>query len=136
MTKLYIDTCIIIDAVEGRKNEFGKSIGNPASDLFFQATNCKYHIIISDLVLEELAGLKKLELTKMFFKITKKKTIRVSYSEEERKEAMIKSEQHENDALHIIIAEREKADFIVTRNTEHFIEIGTTIPIRIPEKLI
>jgi len=134
MTKLYIDTCIIIDAVEGRKSEFGKLIGNHASDLFLQATNCKYYLIISDLVLEELAGLKKLDLTKMLFEITKKKIIKTTYTKEEKTKTT--SKKHKNDALHIILAEREKADFIVTRNIKDFIEIGTTIPLRIPEKLI
>jgi len=44
MTCLYIDTNVIIDAVEGRKNKFGRNIGNPAADLFTQAISCKYHL--------------------------------------------------------------------------------------------
>jgi len=47
MTKLYIDTNIIIDAVENRCNVFGRNIGNPAADLFSEAISCKYYLIVS-----------------------------------------------------------------------------------------
>ena len=85
MTKLYIDTNIIIDAVEGRKNKFGKNIGNPASDLFKEAISCKYHLIISSWTLEELAGLSKIDSTKMFFLLAKKKILKTTYTQEEKK---------------------------------------------------
>lgn len=136
MTKIYIDTDVIIHAVEESKNKFGKNISNPASDLFWQAIYCKYHLIISSLTLQELYGLKKLDSTKMFFELAKKKIIPVKYSPEEKIMGKQKSEEHESDALHILIAEREKADFIVTRNTDHFNQIGTKIPISKPENLL
>ena len=136
MTKLYIDTNTIIDAIEGRKNKFGKNIGNPAADLFLQAMSCKYHLIISTWTLEELSGLRKIEQAKMFFTMVKKKTIKVLYSQEEKEQSKQRSNEHEDDALHIIIAEREKADYIVTRNDDHFNQIGTDIPVRKPEKLL
>ena len=136
MTHLYIDTNIIIDAVEGRKNKFGKNIGNPAADLFTQAISCKYHLIISTLTLKELFGLSKIDSTKMFFELAKHKIKKVAYSTEEENQAKQRSVEHYRDALHIIIAEREKSDCIVTRNEDHFKNIGTTIPIKKPEDLI
>ncbi len=134
--KLYIDTNVIIDAVEDRKNMFGKNIGNSASDLFWSAISCKYSLIISTWTLQELAGLGKIETTKMFFELAKNKIIHVNYTPEEKSEAKQRSNEHEDDALHIIIAEREGADYIVTRNTDHFNEIGSQIPIKKPEDLI
>jgi len=134
--KLYIDTDVIIDAVEGRKNLFGKNIGDHAADLFLAAASCKYHLIISTKMLEELQGLRKLEQAKSFFELIKKKTIEAKYTPAEKDEAKKRSKEHEADALHIIIAEREQADYIVTRNTEHFAAIGTSIPIEKPEKLL
>lgn len=134
--KLYLDTNVLIDAVERRKNKFGKNIGNPASDLFFQAVSCKYHIIISSWLLEELSGLSRLEQAKMFFQLLKKKTLRAKHSPEEKAAANQRSESHPGDALHIIIAEREEADCIITRNVEDFKEIGTPIPIKKPEELL
>ena len=131
MIKLYIDTNVIIDAVEGRRNKQGFEIGNPASDLFHNAILCKYFLIISTWTLEELSGLGKLETTKMFFELSKNKIISVRYTPEEKE--LSKQSYHGDDALHIIIAEREKADYIVTRNIIHFEEIGTPIPILKPE---
>ena len=135
MPKLYIDTNIIIDAINGRHNKFGKNIGNPASDLFFDAFSCKHHLIISTLTLEEL-NWRGVSNTRLFFEFVKNKTINSHYIHEERDESKKRSKEHANDALHIILAEKEKADCIVTRNINHFKEIGTHIPIKIPEKLL
>lgn len=136
MAKLYIDTNVIIDAVEGRRNIFGKNIGNPAADLFFDAASCKHYLIISTRMLEELNGLGKIGQTTAFFALIKEKTIKVGHTPAEKEQAKKRSNEQESDALHIIIAEREQADYIVTRNTEHFKAIGTSIPIEKPEKLL
>jgi predicted nucleic acid-binding protein len=134
--KLYIDTNVIIDAIEGRKNKFGRSMGNPAANLFFESISCKYYIVISTWTLEELSGLRLIEKTKMFFELAKKKIITVDYTKSEKVEAKNRSKEHFDDALHIILAEKESADYIITRNVDHFEMIGTKIPIRKPEKLI
>ncbi|MDA3856540.1 MAG: PIN domain-containing protein [Candidatus Woesearchaeota archaeon] len=136
MPKLYIDTNVIIDAIEERKNKFGKKIGNPASDLFFAAATCKHYIVISDWTLNELYGLGKIDSIKMLFELTKLKIIKSKYTQEEKQEAKTKSDTDSDDALHIIIAEREDVDFIITRNIVHFKEIGTNIPIKKPEELL
>ncbi len=136
MAKLYIDTNVIIDAVEGRRNVFGKNIGNPAAGLFVDAARCKYRLIISTKMLEELQGLGKLGQAKGFFAVIKKKIIEARYTPAEKEQAKKRSNEHEDDALHIVIAEREQADYIVTRNTGHFTAIGTSIPIEKPEKLL
>jgi rRNA-processing protein FCF1 len=78
MTKLYIDTNIIIDAVENRCNVFGRNIGNPAADLFSEAISCKYYLIVSSWAMEELVGLGKLDSTKMFFLLAKKKILKIA----------------------------------------------------------
>ena len=136
MPKLYIDTNIIIDAVNGRHNKFGKNIGNPASDLFFNAFSCKHQLIISTWTLEEL-NWRGVSDTRLFFEFVKNKTINSYYVREEKEEKAIKrSKEHADDALHVILAEKENADYIVTRNTDHFNEIGTHIPIKKPEDLL
>ena len=134
--KLYIDTNVILDAVEGRKNKFGKDIGNTAADLFLKALSCKYRLIVSDWTLEELSGLGKLDSTRMFFQIVQNKLIKAGYSNKEMNESKVRSKENHDDALHIVIAERECADYIVTRNTSHFREIGSAIPIEPPERLV
>ena len=136
MTTLYIDTNVVIDAVEGRKNIFGKNIGNPASDLFYQTISCKYHIIVSTWTLEELKNLGVLGTAKMFFEVVRKKTIMVTYTKEDKELAKQRSQEHPDDALHVILAEKQKADFIVTRNTDHFKQIKPKMPIKKPEELL
>jgi predicted nucleic acid-binding protein len=136
MTTLYIDTDVIGDATLGRRNRFGKNIGNPASDLFFEAISCKYQLIISTWLLEELRAVCNIDQTKMFFELIKKKILAVSYSSDEKSQAEKRSKEHKGDALHIIIAEREHADYIITRNKDHFLAIGTCIPIKKPEELL
>jgi predicted nucleic acid-binding protein len=136
MTLLYIDTNVIIDAVEGRKNKFGKPIGNHAADLFGESIKCKLNLIISTWALEELAGLGKFDSTKMFFGLVKKKVKTVKHSLEEKEQAKVRSKDCYDDALHIIIAEREHTDFIVTRNIDDFMPIGSKIKIVRPENLI
>ena len=135
MTKLYIDTNIIIDAVEGRSNLFGKDIGAPAWDLFSEAISCRYHLIISTFTLYELRKKCKVDVT-IFFAMIKKKYIGIEHDEEDEKKARNLAKDNFDDALHVILAEKSGADYIITRNTNDFNKIPTQIPIRIPEQLI
>ena len=47
MTRIYVDTNVIVDAVTGRKNKTGKDLSNQAGKLFYGAMLCKYHIVVS-----------------------------------------------------------------------------------------
>jgi len=135
MTVLYIDTNIFLDAVKNRTNLFGKNIGNSAAKIFYDSFTCKYHLVISTWTLEELRMYVKPEEVKMLFDFIKKKILTVKYTDEDKEKAKQKSKIHYDDALHIILAEKKKVDYIITRNIEHFLEIGTKIPIKKPEKL-
>jgi len=132
---LYVDTNVIMDAIEDRKNIFGNDIGTPAFKLFKEAISCKYHIIISAFTLYELRKKCKVDTT-MFFEVIKQKRIHVGYDKEDEGKARLLSESNFDDALHVVIAERENADCIITRNVDDFKAIRTKIPIRKPEQLI
>ena len=136
MSLLYIDTNVIIDAIKGRRNKFGKRIGNPASDLFFNAILCKHKLIISTWALKELDDNAFLQDAKMFFELTKKKIEYLKYNDEDKQKAKQKSQDKSDDALHIVLAEKYNADYIVTRNKDHFQDIQTAIPIKKPEELL
>src|SRR3989344_8779759 len=118
--KLYIDANLLVYAIEDSKNLYGKEISSSSSNLFFEAASCKYHVIISTWALEELARIKKLEQTQMLFNIIKKKIIPISYSDAEMQQAKQQNPAHFQDELHGILALREGADYIVTRNVEDF----------------
>lgn len=136
MTSLYIDTNIIIDAVEGRKNIFGKNIGNPAADLFLQAASCKYQLILSTWMYAELSTKKTIEETRMFFEIVKKKIITVSHTEQDIKKAKEANPDHFQDELHGILALKANTNYIVTRNTDDFKQFKERISIKKPEDLL
>ncbi|HLC56620.1 MAG TPA: hypothetical protein VJJ23_05265 [Candidatus Nanoarchaeia archaeon] len=133
MTLLYIDTNIFIDFVKDRTNIYGKDISTPATKLFFNTFSCKYHIIISTWTLNQIYKEVKTEDIAMLFNMLNKKIIIENYDEKDKLEANQRSTDNFEDALHIILAEKTKADIIVTRNISHFIKIGTKIPIKRPE---
>ena len=72
----------------------------------------------------------------VFFAWIKKKTITIEHTEEDEEKARALKEDNFDDALHVILAEKSNADFIVTRNTKDFNKIQTKISIKIPEHLI
>jgi len=136
MNKLYIDTDIVIDAVEDRKNIFGKNIGNPAADLFIQAVSCKYQLILSTWMFHELCRHKIINDTRMFFELTKKKVITISHTEKDIVYAKSNNPSHFQDELHGMLALKSKADCIVTRNISDFDNFKDKITIVKPEQLL
>ncbi len=135
MTLLYIDTNIFIDFVKERTNIYGKDISTPAAKLFFDIFSCKYHIVLSTWTLNQVYKEVEIEDIAMLFNMLKKKLIVKTYDEEDKSKANQRSSDNFEDALHIILAEKTKADIIVTRDIGHFIKIGTKIPIKRPEDL-
>lgn len=124
-----------MDAVEGRFNLVNKDIGAPAFRLFEEAVSCKYELILSTFTLYELRKKYEGDLT-FFFAWIKKKTTIIEHTEEDEEKARILKEDNFDDALHVILAEKSRADYIVTRNIRDFNKIPTNIPIKIPEELI
>lgn len=135
MSRIYVDSNIFIDVVEDRKNLIGKDIAKPASKMFFRAMSCEFYLIISSWTLKELYKHVNVDEIKMLFAMVKKKIITVKYDDKDVEEAKKRSRDNFDDALHIVLAEKEKADYIVTRNIDHFIQIGTKITIKRPENL-
>jgi len=136
MSRLYIDTNLFINVINDEVSmHSNKNMAEPASRLFFEALSCKHTLLISTWTVKEL--LKKLhpDKIKASFEILKKKIEICKYSPEEETQARKRSETNFPDALHIVIAETVKADFIITRNIDDFLQIGTKIPIRKPELL-
>lgn len=120
MTKLYIDTNILIYAVEDSKNYYGKDISNSSSKLFWESALCKYHLIISTWTLNELKRIRNSEKFIMLFKIIKKKVIIQRFTDEDIKQAKEQNPNHFQDELHGILALKSNADYLVTRNIVDF----------------
>jgi len=135
MTTLYIDVNIILDAVKNRKNLLGKDIAAPAFKLFSRAIKCEFHLIISKWTLNELYRQITPEESAMFMAMTKKKTMQVSYDGTDMENARKRAPGNFDDALHVVLAEKSKADMIVTRNVSDFLKIGTELQIKRPENI-
>jgi len=135
MIKLYIDTNVIIDMIDDRKNKYNENLGDCASKVFTDAISCKYQLILSDWTFQELYKHKIPEAAKMLLELAKKKIIFQKTTAEDKHKAKQLSEAHSDDALHVILAEKANADIIVTSNTEHFNQIQTNIPIKKPKYL-
>ena len=135
MIILYLDTNIFLDVVQNRINKQGKDIATPAAKLLLEALACKYYIAISTWTLKQIYNQLKVEEINMLFSMIRKKIIPVNYDSLDIQNAKQISATNFDDALHIILAEKLGVDFIVTRNIDDFLKIGSNIPIRRPEEL-
>lgn len=136
MTTLYIDTNVFINIINDEVSvHSNKSMAEPASKLFFEALSCKYTLLISTWTVQELLKKLNAEKIKSSFELLKKKIVICKYSIDEEILARKRSQTNFPDALHIVIAEKSKADYIITRNVDDFLKIGTKIPIKKPELL-
>ncbi len=137
MSLLYIDTNLFINVINNEVSmHSNKNMAEPASRLFFDALSCKHRLLISTWTINELYRIKSYEQFTMTLELCKKKIVIIEHDAFDKESAMKKSPDNWQDALHIILAQKGKADFIVTRNISDFVEIGSSIPIKKPEQLL
>ena len=110
MTKLYIDTNILIYAIEDSLNPFGKDISTSSSKLFGEAASCKYQVIISTWALSEVRRIRNIDDLDMLLKIVEKKIIIQKYTKEDVEQAKRQNSDHFQDELHGMLALRAGAD--------------------------
>jgi predicted nucleic acid-binding protein len=115
---IYLDTNVIMDFLLGRNSS--------AFDLLKKVVSCKYFVLISDVVCEELNYQGLSAESSMFVNILKtaKKVNIVKASIEDKKEAkkiLLNYSTHYNDALHKVISTRCEAKYFVTSNIRDFI---------------
>lgn len=129
--KLYVDSNVYLDFLLDRKNKQLKDLSEKAYILFRRSGSCEFKIILSDHVLRELDKHMNLSETTSFFKLLEKKIIKVKMkkSDEEKAKSL---KTHYEDALHIVLAKKAKADVIVTRNKVDFKHLFETY---LPEEL-
>lgn len=132
MTKLYIDTNVYLDYLLGRKDRL-RPIGEFAFELLRRAVNCEFEILISDVVLDELRNNTSEEKINRLLQMLKRKLIPVKKDNDAVLQAQKISKTDFWDALHYVIAKREGAEIIVTRNVQHF---GfSDLEVKFPENL-
>jgi len=129
MTKLYIDTNILIYAIEDSENIYGSDISSSSRKLLFEAVTCKYQVIISSWTLKELEQKSKLSEATFLLTLLKKKTISIQKTAEDEELAKEQNSDNVPDQLHCILAKKAGADYIVTRNVDDFNHFSSIIPI-------
>lgn len=117
-TIIYLDTNVIMDFLLGRNSS--------AFALLQKAISCKYLILISNVVFEELKFQGLANEGEMFIRVLQsvKKINIVLASQEDKLEAkrLLKLySTHYNDALHKVIAVRYHVNYFVTSNVRDFI---------------
>lgn len=134
MPTLYVDTNIFVYAVEDSKNKYGQDISFSSSKLFEEAISCKHTIVLSSWTLLDLSSIQRLEKLEMLFQLLQRKIIRVSHSDKDIFHSKKKKRSHFEDEMHILLAERTNAEYIVTRNVKDFMH--SKIPAIRPEDLL
>jgi len=137
MGKLYIDTNIFLNVINNEVSaQSGRNMSEPAAHLFFQAISCKHHLLISTWTLREAYKKIDVEQMRLLLELCKKKTIIIQHTLDDITVAKSRCHQHWHDALHIILAEKNDADSIITRNKDDFLMIGSKILVQKPEQLL
>lgn len=134
MLKIYCDTNVFLDFLNNRSDHL-RPLGLFAFEFFSRGWGCSFHLVVSEWNIEELrnyASEDSINELLGYFE-EKQKLIRVGYTAQEKTAAMAQS-SHWQDALHLIIATREKCDKLVTRNVSDF-PSSSTIDICYPENV-
>lgn len=135
--KVYCDANIFLDYLKERRDNI-RPLHEFAFQFFSAGWNCKFHLIISDWLLEELSNHlteKQIESVLKEFR-DKNKLITVNEEEGDRKKAK-KISEHWKDPLHAILANKSGADYLTTRNMQDYNEeCNKLIKIVFPEFLI
>jgi len=135
MCRIYCDTCVYIDLFEGRKDRF-RDLGEFALSLFRKVKEKEYKLIISDWLLYEIKKLNHEENFNDFLKqFEDESLIKVERSNEDERKARQLSPSNFPDAMHVILAKKADAIYLVTRNIQDFAEFCKIIEIATPESL-
>ena len=131
--KVYCDTNVYVDLyVGGRRNKW-INFSETVFEFFKRLGNGDYILIISDWLIEQLKRNGIYDQAEELFKrfSEKGKLLRVKEYESVRKEA--NKYLHWEDAVHALIAIKNQANYLVTRNLYDFTEFKDKIKVVPPE---
>lgn len=129
---IYIDSNVYLDYLLNRKDKL-RPLGDFAFELLRKVISCKYEILISDLVLDELNNHADEDEIQKITDLIKVKMRLIRRDDKDVFEAKKISKKEQRDALHYVLAKKGGAKIIVTRNTEHF--YFSELEVKFPENL-
>jgi len=135
---IYIDTNIYLDYLFERKDRI-RPLNEFAFLLLQKSISCKYTIIVSSLLTEELQYQNALSRVREIFKSCPKEKIVQCIAEIKditlARHITATRKTHFNDTLHAILANKKGAEFLVTRNIKDFIALQDIVKLVLPENL-
>lgn len=128
--RFYVDSCIWLDYLENRKDNF-RPLGEWAFNFFKFCIDNRYDLLISQLVIDEVNSHFKVDLKKDF------NLIQVDISKDQINLAIKiakKKKLYYADILHAILAKENNA-IMITRD-KHFFDLVDIVDVKKPEDLI
>lgn len=129
---IYIDANVYLDFLLGRKDKL-RPLSDFAFELLRKAIECRYRILVSDFVIDELQNHTQEDKIKDLLKTIKRKVVLISRDDADVNEAKRISKTNCWDALHYVLAKKGGAEIIVTRNIKDF--EFSELQIKLPENL-
>lgn len=140
MELIYVDTNIFIDFWEDRGNGVWP-LGEFAFQLLKETYGCKFKVVLSSAVMDELLFNYDRETVDKMLKDLRgsEKYFYTEAGGDDRAYARRLVEEREtgfNDTLHAVLANRHKARYLVTHNTRHFEKLSDLIEAKHPADLL
>lgn len=136
---IYLDTNIYIDYLDGRVDNL-RPLGEFAFQLLKRTFECEFSIVISSLILEELSNKGCDESLKAIINDLRNKN-KLIWIEGDfldfHKAKQISRERNtpNNDTIHMILAKKAGADYLITRNMKDFEKLQDIVNLAYPENL-
>lgn len=137
-TRVYCDTNVYVDLFKDRKQGF-QDFAEFALQFFQRVRDGEYILVISDWVYNEIKKPKVMgsdkELQELINSFETHQRIYIEKTHTDIQEAKQLSYNNFDDALHVILAKKANAIYLVTRNIKHFEEFRDIVEITLPERL-
>ena len=134
--RIYIDTNVYLDYLEDRVDNI-RPLGEFAFNVFRRTLECKFEIVCSDWVLEELRtdNMLKEKLALLINDLKKANKFEIIKRQSSDKLTARNNAKNWTDYLHVMLALRANAEFIVTRNVKDFEEFQNLLQSKLPENI-
>jgi predicted nucleic acid-binding protein len=132
---IYPDTNFYLDYFEDRRDNM-RPLGEFAFSVLKRAIGCEFKIALSDWVVEELERhVAKERIVDFINRLRDLNKVVLIEKECEDTEKARRLSNNYDDALHVILAVKAGAKFLVTRNIQHFLDMRHLIKPILPENL-
>lgn len=139
-TLIYLDSNIWIDLWEDRRDNI-RPLGEFAFQLLKMVYECKFRVVLSGAVLNELLNIYPKKITNNILRelYESEKYVKIVAEKADVVKAEIISEKRSlpySDVLHAVLANKANARYLVTRNIVHFEALEDLAEPKMPEELL